>query len=226
MWNLSVWAPVKDRSVLGGLYTGVPLGQRSSRRQVLLAHNCIRNHKINRDWLTRVDAESRRGARVEGLLESSASLRSNDMGLYSSLGKHSLLTRSLQKNRFPAGGCAFYRSPDDAFVRTYTSPSFRYASLFLSPDDVSVRTGATYATLSFHYDLRIRSVLLSLLSRFSPFRRHSFLFYYFSLLLCISSPAVCGREKRSLRSLHTPCKLNHYKSVRLGTKSNCLGTKT
>ena len=26
-------------------------------------------------------------------------------------------------------------------LRTYTSPSFRYAPLFLSPDDVSVRTG-------------------------------------------------------------------------------------
>ena len=202
-WHALLWL-VKDRSVLGGIYTGVPLGQRSSRRQVLLAHNCIRNHKINRDWLTRVDAE--RGARVEGLLESSAYLRSECKSLYSSLGKHSLLTKSLQKNRFPAGGCTFYRSPDDAFVGYVRIRRLHFAMRRSSCRRTTYPCvlESTYATLSFHYDLHIRSVLLSLLSRFSPFRhfpRHSFLFYYFSLLLCISSPAVCGLEKRSLQTL-------------------------
>ena len=115
------------------------------------------------------------------------------------MGKHSLLTRSLRTNRFPVGGCAFYRSPDGASVL----PMHR---LHVAMRRSSCRRTAypcvlesTYATLLSHYDLRIRSVLLSLLRRFSPFRhfpRHSFLLLLSLSLssLCISSPAVRGLE--------------------------------
>ena len=55
------YSNVKDRSVLDGLYTGVPLGPRRFTKTGLAGTQLYWKSQNN----TGVDAESRRGARVE-----------------------------------------------------------------------------------------------------------------------------------------------------------------